>query len=301
MDLRQLRHFVAVAQDLHFSKAAQRINIVQSALSSSVAALEQELGVRLFYRTTRQVRLTPAGEALFDKAQIALVAMHDAQRAVEAVRDLQTGSLMIGTTRSLSALVDLPGVLADFHDLYPGIDVRLRQGSRHDLAGQVLSGQLELAFVSSMEVPRRLETRVVVDEPLVLACAPGHHLVERDAVTLSDLVEETFVDFQPGWGTRYLIDANWEGPGERRISFEVGDLDTQLALVARGLGVALVPRRNVRQDDAALCAVPLRHSSMRWRMLALYRPDPDGAVSAFLDLPALAGEPSSDGVEHEDA
>ncbi|OJW76188.1 MAG: hypothetical protein BGO57_13920 [Sphingomonadales bacterium 63-6] len=287
MDIRQLQHFVAVAQEMHFSRAAVRLNIVQSALSASVSSLEQELDVRLFHRTTRKIRLTSAGEVLLEKALLALAAMREAERSVASVRDMSTGSLMIGTVQSLPTLIDLPALLSDFHAIHPGIELRLRQGNRLDLAGLVLSGELDLAFVPFMDVPSRLERRVVVDVPMVLACAVTHPLADRDVVALSDLAEENFVDFQPGWGTRSLIDRYWEGIGTRATRFEVSDLATQLALVERGLGVALVPESNVKPGQAALRTVPLQGTEMRWRMLLMHRREEDAAVDAFLALAAL--------------
>lgn len=287
MELRQLEHFVAVAQEMHFTRAARRINIVQSALSSSISALEEELGVKLFHRTTRQVRLTAAGEALYERAGITLSSVRQARRAVAAVRELQSGSLMIGTVQSLPAFLDLPELLADFHAMHPAIEVRLRQGSRVDLPGLVLSGQLDLAFAPKMDLPRRLVGRIVVDEPLVMVCAPGHRLAREAEVSLGALAGEDFVDFQPGWGTRSLIDRTWEGHEPRHVMFEVSDLDTQLALVARGLGVALVPRRNVDRQNASLRTVPLTGVAARWQMILIHRSEGDAAVDAFLGLPAL--------------
>lgn len=287
MEIRQIKHFVAVAHEMHFSRAAERLNIVQSALSTSIAVLEQELGVRLFHRTTRQVRLTSAGEAFYDKAILALSGLREAQQAVAAVRELQSGSLVIGTVQTLPAFLDLPAILAEFHEAYPGIQVRLRQGNKLDMPAQLLSGELDLAITSMMDRPRKLHTQILEDEAMMLVCAPGHPLADRKRITLEALSEYDFVDFQPGWGTRPIIDRHWEGFPQRRVVFEVSDLDTMLALVRRGLGIAIVPHRNARVQDGSLIAIELAGPPIRWGMILMHRKEQDAAVSAFLGLPGL--------------
>ena len=114
MELRQLQHFVAVAEEMHFTRAARRVNIVQSALSTSIRALEEELATKLFMRNTRQVQLTTAGRVFLDKARLALEAVREARDAVAAVQGLTRGRLAIGTVQSLPAFVDLPALLASF-------------------------------------------------------------------------------------------------------------------------------------------------------------------------------------------
>lgn len=126
VDIRQLQHFVAVAEEKHFTRAAQRVNIVQSALNS-IRLLEEELDAKLFVRSTRQVRLTDAGRILLDKAKAALESIRDAREAVAAVRNLERGTLSIRTVQSLPAFRDLPSLIERFHAEYPGVEVRLRQ------------------------------------------------------------------------------------------------------------------------------------------------------------------------------
>ncbi|MEV1204335.1 LysR family transcriptional regulator, partial [Microbispora rosea] len=127
MELRQLRYFVAVAEESHFTRAADRLRIAQSGLSASIRALERELGADLFRRNTRQVRLTPEGRALLVEARRALAASDAARDAVAAVQGLLRGSLSIGSLQCLHA-VNLPAVLAGFVESHPGLDIRLRHG-----------------------------------------------------------------------------------------------------------------------------------------------------------------------------
>src|ERR1700730_18316343 len=140
VDIRQLQHFVAVAEEKHFTRAARRMNIVQSALSNSIRLLEEELDAKLFVRSTRQVRLTDAGQILLDKAKAALESIRDAREAVAAVRNLERGTLSIGTVQSLPAFLDLPSLVERFHAEYPGVELRLRQGSATDLIEKIRNG-----------------------------------------------------------------------------------------------------------------------------------------------------------------
>src|SRR5882757_7843025 len=147
MELRQLEYFVAVAEECHFTRAAKRMHVAQSGLSSSIRSLERELGASLFVRSTRQVELTPAGHALLVEARRALNATDAARDAVAAVQGLIRGSLAVGSLQCLH-VVHLPAVLARFHTAHPGVEIRLRHGGSNELADQVRTGRLDLAFVS---------------------------------------------------------------------------------------------------------------------------------------------------------
>ncbi|SNS49476.1 transcriptional regulator, LysR family [Streptosporangium subroseum] len=250
MELRQLEYFVTVAEECHFTRAAKRLRVAQSGLSASIRSLERELGTPLFLRSTRQVQLTPAGQALLVEARRALSATNAAKDAVAAVRGLLRGSLAIGSLQCLHA-VHLPAVLARFLTAHPGLEIRLRQGGSGELIEQVRAGRLDLAFVSR---PPRYPDDVTVapfaSEPLVLACAPEHPLAAREQVKLVELQEERFVDFPPDWGTRDLVDDVLATAGvERRVALEVTDVHSLLDLVTFGLGVALVPQSFAAKTD----------------------------------------------------
>jgi DNA-binding transcriptional LysR family regulator len=256
MDLRQLEHFLAVAEEQHFTRAARRVNIVQSGLSASIRALEEELGAALFIRSTRKVDLTAAGRVLFEEARRVLAAARGARDAVAAVQGLARGRLAIGTAHSLSPFVDLPALLARFHAAHPGVEIRLCQGSSAVLTEKLRDGRLDLAFVPMQPAPPAdIRTTMLACEELVAACSHDHPLAGRRAVPLERLGRETFVDFQTDWGTRQLVDQAFARVRmERHTGFEVNDLATALDLVALGLGIALVPEAII----AAHPADPLR-------------------------------------------
>src|SRR5258708_2244399 len=201
MELRQIEHFVAVTEEMHFTRAARRMNVVQSALSASIAALEAELGARLFHRTTRQVRMTAAGEAFYEKARSVLEAVRQARASVVATQGLERGRLIIGTVQSLPAFLDIPGLLAAFHARHPAIQVSLRQDNRLRLVEQVADGRCDLALLPVVDIPAGVEAAMVVEQAMVMVCAPGHPLAGRPSVALERLREATSVDFSPGCAT----------------------------------------------------------------------------------------------------
>jgi DNA-binding transcriptional LysR family regulator len=243
VEIRQLDHFVAAAEEGHFSRAAERSNIVQSGLSASIRALEAELGTRLFDRTTRRVALTESGRALLPEARRVLGAATAAREAVAGVEGLMRGTLSIGIMQSLVA-VRLPALLAGFRALHPGVDIRLRQAGTTVLLQEVREGRLELAFASFPDpAPPGLVGHELLNEAMMLACSSEHPLAGRATVRLADLRDEPFVDGHPAWGIRMSSDRAFRDAGiERHVAFAVNDMPTVLDLVAHNLGVALLPR-----------------------------------------------------------
>jgi DNA-binding transcriptional LysR family regulator len=271
MELRQLQHMVALAEEQHFTRAAQRVNIVQSALSTSIRQLEAELEAPLFVRSTRQVRLTAAGKLFLEKAKVVLAAMADARDAVTALQGLRRGTLSIGTMQSLPAFLDLPALIEEFHARHPDIEVRLSQGASSGLLAEVRSGRLDIAFVPVTEPAEDVATTMIACEALVVVCAPGHSLAGRVNVPLNELRAEPFVDFEPDWGTRKLVDRGFMEAGiERRIAFEVNDLETLLELVRRGMGIALLPEVVAQSRRPALGIAELAEPEMCWELVVAY-------------------------------
>ena len=289
MELRQLSFFIAVAEERHFTRAAKRMNIAQSGLSTAIRTLERDLGAELFIRNTRSVELTDAGRALLTEARHTLSAADAAREAVAAVQGVITGSLAIGTLQCLGAL-DVSALLTRFHRAHPGVEIRLRQAGSTDLLDQVRGGDLDAAFVSLPPVePSGVDLRPLSAEPLLLACAPGHPLAAESAVRLHDLKEETFVDFHPGWITRDLTDRILAAEGiDRRVALEANDVPFLLDLVSDSLGVALVPA-SFRHKKTDARFVPLAEPAPVWE-LAVATPAgrrQSAAAHAFLADKAL--------------
>jgi len=286
VELRHLEYFVAVAEELSFTRASRRLHLVQSGVSSAIQGLERDLGAALFERDRHRVALTDAGNALLPEARATLAAAQAARDAVGEARGGLRGTVTLGTMQSTGAL-DLPGLLGRFHATHPAVQVRLRQAAAGSagLAREVLSGALDLAVLSLPgPPPAGLTTWPVTEESLLVVCPPGHPLASRHPVTLGRLAEEPFIDFPPGWGNRAVADSAFAAAGlDRQVLFEVAGFGAAADLVRNGLGIAFLPAPEARMSD--LAAVELNSPALTWRVSVAapaHRRTP-AAARAFLD------------------
>jgi DNA-binding transcriptional LysR family regulator len=251
MEVRQLEHFVAIAEEHSFTRAARRLNYVQSALSVSIQSLERELGIRLFDRTTHRVALTDAGEALLPSARQTLVSVEQTRDMAAALTGVVRGTLRIGIMQSF-AFLDIPALLGEFHRQHPLVEIQLRPSAGGSLAlvEGLKQGDTDIAFVSVIEDPVGVSTTELGVESLYLV-GPAHLLPpRRAAIELSALSEATFVDFPTGWGIRAAVDRAFAAAGvHRRVTIEIADVRTVLGLLQAGLGVALLPRSLLSRDQ----------------------------------------------------
>jgi DNA-binding transcriptional LysR family regulator len=257
MELRQVEHFVAVAQHLSFTRAAREVHVVQSSLSTSVRQLERELGAVLFERTTRKVALTPAGRALLPVAQRILMGTRAARDSVAAVTGMLRGVVAVGTIQVLS-WVDLPRALSRFHRGHPGVDITLREAPVNELLDALVAGDLDLAYIARdrSRLPDAVTVLATREEELVILAAPGHPLAGEHEVRLSDLQDEPFVDFQAGTGLQMVVERLCAEAGlQRRITLAVTQLDMLVSLVREGLGIAVVPAPVARSSDLAAIGI----------------------------------------------
>lgn len=289
MELRHLQHFVAVAEDRHFTRAAQRLRVSQSGLSASIRALERELRAPLFVRTTRRVTLTEAGRALLGEAERILAQVRAAHEAVAAVQGVLRGSLALGTEQCLAG-VHVPGLLAAFRRRHPDVEIGLRQAGSGALAEDVVAGRLDLAFgVTPRSGTEHLRVLPLAREPMTVLCHAAHRLAGGGAVTPADLAGETFVDFHTDWGPRRTTDAAFAAAGvPRGVPLETSDVHTLLELVGEGLGIAVVPRHFAHKREASLLtAVPLKTDPETAYETAVMVPPPEATSPAARALLAL--------------
>jgi DNA-binding transcriptional LysR family regulator len=242
MELRQLRHFLALVEERSITLAAKRELIVQSGLSNSIQALERELGAPLYLRGTRPVRLTAAGEALVGAARRTVASAAQAEQAVHQTRDALIGTLRLGISLSAQHLVPFASYLGEFTREHPGIDLRLQYSAALTMISMLESGELDCVIGPALnQVPGVRMTRLA-REPLHLVCRADHPLADKPEVTLSELANERFVEVPPGWSARLLSDAAFAGQGiPRRIVCEVGDWEVFLELVSAGVGIGFAP------------------------------------------------------------
>lgn len=245
MELRQLEHFVAVAEEANFTRAAARLHVVQSAVSATIKSLERELGTPLLDRNSKRVLLTDAGAALLPRAHAALDVAREAVDAVAEVRGGLRGTLRLGTMISVD-LIDLPALLGEFHRRHPCVLPRISaapSGSR-GLVDALLERRLDLAFVS-MPGPRPAGITLtdLTTSVLDLVVPTDHPLAKRRTVPIAELAGLGFVDCPVGYGNRTVADRAFAAASvPRRVAIEITDLATGVAYVRNGLGVALLPR-----------------------------------------------------------
>jgi DNA-binding transcriptional LysR family regulator len=244
MDIRQLEYFVAVAVELNFSRAAERIHVVQSALSASVAKLEKELGVDLFDRTRRQISLSPAGETFLDQARQVLLAAKIAKTSMLGFQGQVAGTVAIGTLMS-SGTLNLPAAIAQLRRTHPLVKVRLRQSAAGSAGhvSAVADGTLDLALISTPGKPSALvDVRPLHSEAMVFVCHPDHRFARRARVCVADLVDEQLIQFAGGWGVRRLVDQAFASAGLTAVAaYEVADYATAAGLIGHQLGTAVMP------------------------------------------------------------
>jgi DNA-binding transcriptional LysR family regulator len=243
MELRHLEHFLAVAEEGSFTRAAARVHLVQSALSVSIRSLERELDTRLFDRTTHRVVLTDTGQALLVEAKRTLAAAEAARDAVSAVQGGVRGTVRLGIMHSL-ALIDLGTLLTAYHHERPLVQLipSFAPGGSAELVRDVVEGRLDLAFAALPSgYPPQLSVHTLASEEMMLACPPEHPLAKRRRIALAELNGERFVDFPPGWGTRLAVDQLFANAGlHREIAVEVADIPNVIDLVRAGFGFAFI-------------------------------------------------------------
>ncbi len=243
MDMRHLRCFVAVAEELHFGRAAKRLHLTQPPVSLAIKELEEELGVRLLDRTSRRIALTPAGEMALQDARAVLASAYlMRRRALEAASGLM-GSLTIGFI-SLPALSFLPPLLRRFSEDNPRVKLSLLEGTTDQLIHDVESGRVDVGLVfQTPDLPGPLQARLVQREPLVVALPEAHRLARHATVPVGQLAQEQFLGFERHFGPLMFdaIVATCMRHGFSPQIFPARQMHTIVSLVSGGLGVALVP------------------------------------------------------------
>lgn len=285
MDLQQLRYAVAVAEERSFTRAAERCFVVQSALSHQIKALERELGVQLFARTSRRVEPTPAGEAFVAGAREALQAAERAVADAAAADGHVRGTLTIGVIPTVTA-VDIPRVLAQFHAAYPAVHVRLRGGGSDQFISGLREGSLDVAFLGLAEStpPQGVASQELACEGLVAVVPTHHRLARRKRVKLMDLVDEAFVDFPAGSAGRVQSDLAFQTAGlQREVAFEAMTVDLIVGLIRHRLAIGLLSARAV-PDDAELATLEVEDGPRRVEYMAWNEFNPSPATRAFLEI-----------------
>ena len=297
MEMRQLRYLVALADERHFTRAAARLRIAQPALSQQVKRLEDEVGVALVDRTTRHVALTPAGELLVARARRALAEVDAASAELSELAGVRTGRVVIGAMRSTGPF-DLSALLAAFHARHAGIELVVREEPSEVMLQRLHADAVDAAFLSVNRLDAGPDIRLhpLLTEPLQALLAPGHRLARRRRIDMGELRGERFVVFGEGGSLRRIVVQGAREAGfEPAIAFESTESARIRAMVAHGLGVALLPASEAEHEGPPVAMVPVRRPALTrdvtlaWRANRRHSP----AARAFIELAVTAG---ADGV-----
>ncbi|MCT9078990.1 LysR family transcriptional regulator [Streptomyces fulvoviolaceus] len=245
--VRDLRYFLAVAEELHFTRAAERLYVSQPALSKQVRALERQLGVELFRRDRHGVALTGAGAALLPYARRVLDTWAEGAAAVEAVRAAQRSTLAVGMSTSPGRGGLLPAIRSRFMAEHPAATVRLRQVSWEDPSAGLADGSADVAFVwLPLPDADRYAWTVVAEEPRLVALPDTHPLAARTEVAFADLADEPFLALPPGSGPLrdYWLALEERGGRPPRIGAEIASTEETYEALVGGLGICLVASGN---------------------------------------------------------
>lgn len=260
MELRQFRYFCAVAEELSFTRAAARLNVSQPPLSQQIANLEQELGVRLFERTSRSVELTEAGKAFLLHAQAVLQRVEEARVHVLRVADGIEGRVNIGLSGS-HFLGPFPRFIKHYREMRPGVDVVLHEMPPAQQLAGLREGRLDLTFERGLPTQEDLVGQLLWQDPAVVAMPLDHALAGRPSVRLAELKDEDFVSFRFGSSNfqTKVYNACVTAGFQPRVVQQVVEVSAVLNLVAAGLGISVVPGSlaGLRADAVASCSLEM--------------------------------------------
>jgi DNA-binding transcriptional LysR family regulator len=274
MDLRSLRCFVAVAEELHFGRAARRLHVSQPPLSHTIHALETRLGVMLFERTRRRVVLTHAGAVLLERARALL---HDAEHAAVAAQRAsrgEIGRLSVGFILAATHHL-LPETLRQFRRRMPEVELSLREMPIREQLVALQDGMIDVGFLRPPVDTDVIAAQTLVREPFLVALPEGHRLTRLASLPLSRLAAEPFVMFTPGRSPLYtqIISACTASGFTPKVVQDAAHIVTVIGLVRAGLGVALVPQSVRALSPAQVDLRPLRALTARAETAIAWRRD----------------------------
>jgi DNA-binding transcriptional LysR family regulator len=286
MDLRHLRYFIAVAEELHFTKAAERLHMAQPPLSRQIRELEEELGVALFNRTRRHIELSDAGKVFLEKARQVLLAADSAIVEAQRAQRGEIGKLAVGFFEQ-TAYTLLPPILRAFQERFPMVEVQLRWFPVVEQVEALMRGDIDIAFVRPVADLEGLSKQTLLKEPFVLAVPSTHPFAERGAVSVADCARERIINYTQRLAPDYhaIITRLCATAGfVPDICLEVGQVYTALGLVSSGVGIAFVPAsvQRIRFDN--LVYAPLREQELQSEVyLAWTHSNPSPLLKAFVE------------------
>ena len=286
MDLRHLRYFIAVAEELNFSRAAERLHIAQPPLSQQIRSLEDELGVQLINRDERPIRLTEAGAELLEQSRDLLSRLEQIVATVQRIGKGQTGSIRVGFVGSATYDV-IPEVFRRFRQEFAEVELSLVELRAVPQIEKLRHREIDVGFVRSIIDDLAFICRSVLEEPLVVALPEHHHLAAKAQVKLEALRGEPFIGFPAATSAYggYLLEVCRAAGFEPNVVQETIELQTAISLVSAGLGLTLAPASLERVGRIGVVYKPLAEPVPKTALYVVYRKDSKSSVlSAFLKL-----------------
>ncbi len=280
MELRHLRYFLAVAEELHFGRAAMRLQMAQPPLSQQIKQLETKLGVQLFARTQRKVALTAAGQVLQKEAQQLLQQVEQAVRKTQQAHRGEVGRLAIAFVSSAMYSL-LPDYLKQFREQYPHVEIVLHELSTQEQIQGLLDNRLDIGFMRPPIDHPALQTTPVLQEPLVVALPLEHRLASQPNLSIKELQGELFVLFPRAMATRLydqIISLCHQGNFSPTVVQQATQMQTILSLVAADMGVAVVPESLQNLQRRGVCFIPFKETTpqaevcMVWKQNQIAQP-----------------------------
>jgi len=289
MDLRQMRYFLTVAEEGHFGRAAQRLNIVQPALSMQIKSLEEEIGGALFLRTSRKVELTEAGRLFRAEAELAVAQAERAKTVVQRSLRGETGRVRVGFAGNAVFTGKLLADMRAFRAAYPHVELELREMAPQLQGEAIMAGKIDVGYCPEMgfDVDDQLSAERVGDWPMIIAMASDHPLAVQPFLTPGMIASEQLVVYatEGAADAGQLAQLRQALGAEPNISHRVSSTLSVLILAAAGQGLAMVPATFEQVPLPGLLYKPLRDFNLRANMTILKRQqETTGAVLAWLAL-----------------
>ncbi|HGH7181765.1 LysR family transcriptional regulator [Bacillus luti] len=241
MDIRKMKYFITVAEELNFSRAAERLMMAQPPLSQEIRKLEEELGVQLFHRTKRMVELTDAGEIFLEGARQTIIQVDRTIKETQLAGEGKIGHLIIGFVDSTGIVID---ILKQFRERFPKVQLILREMTTDQQIKALYEKQIHIGFIRSKQNNEILSSEVCSNERLKLVLHEDHPFVSLPNISIKELVDEPFILFPRHFGTNFydlIISYFWEHGVSLTIVQEAIQMQTIVNLVAVGMGMSVVP------------------------------------------------------------
>ncbi len=297
MLLRQMECFLAVARLGNVSRAAEEMYLTQPTLTARLKALEDELGDQLFVRTSRGMRLTPAGKEFVPYAERCMASLEEGRQRLQELRDASGGRLSLGTSPGVGTYA-LPAILERFTASHPRVSVSVRTGHSENVLEMVLKEEVHLGLARAVSHPE-VESMALYEDELVLVVDPEHRFTEKGSAELAEVGREQLILFDYASSYYELTQSLFKNAGIREYqAIELDNIEAAKRMVEHRLGVAFLPRTAVVRSVAAghLCLIDIEDSPEIQRpIVALRRRDVPltGTVRAFLDVAGKMGETQS--------